>query len=119
MERRILTLVFLFMMCLTPISSKPLKLLARGTFQHGRMRMPVATRVSADYESGLMAINVQNYSGLAQINIYDADGMPVYSSNYTVTGTSTLTLSTENLDEGEYTITISLDNIVYSGDFEV
>ncbi len=45
--------------------------------------------------------------------------MPVYSSNYTVNGTSTLTLSTENLDEGEYTITISLDNIVYSGYIEV
>lgn len=119
MKRRITALALLFMMCLTPISSKPLKLLARGTFQHGRMRMPAATMVSADYESELMTVNVQNYSGLAQIIIYDADGMPVYSSSYTINGTSTLTLNTENLDEGEYTVTISLGSIVYSGDFEV
>ncbi len=43
----------------------------KGTTQHGGMRTPSITCVSADYENGLITVDVKGYTGGIQVLVSD------------------------------------------------
>lgn len=103
--------------CFTTAASRPVKLLAK-TFQHTRMRMPSATCVSADYDDGIITLSISAYTGNVQVYVYDSNGNIVAYACSAISGSGTLNINVDYLTEGDYTLSIALDNGTYSGKFQ-
>lgn len=118
MKKKILILLMLLASGISPIISRPIMIRARSTFQHRRMRAPSATRVSADYETGKLTLNVSAYTGNVQVYVSDSQGNVVgYTMNSVVNGGSVY-LDLGTLDEGGYTLDVVLRNATYVGQFD-
>ncbi|WP_223925511.1 DUF3244 domain-containing protein [Prevotella lacticifex] len=88
-----------------------------GTTHHGGMRMPSITRVSADYENGLITVDVKGYTGGIQVLVSDSQGNIVSSTMSSITNSGVVSLDLGALAEGDYTLYIVLGNTTYSGEF--
>lgn len=88
-----------------------------GSTQHGGMRTPSITRVSADYENGLITVDVKGYTGGVQVFVSDPQGNVVSSTMSSITNSGVVSLDLGALAEGDYTLYIVLGNTTYSGEF--
>lgn len=118
MRKKILILILLLVANMTPAISKQLELRAKTTRQKGYLRIPSATRVSADYENGIVTLYITAYTGNVQICIYDSEGNIVESESSFVSGSGTLTVDIDVFEETDYIITVALNDTVYYGRFE-
>lgn len=89
----------------------------KGTTQHGGMRTPSITRVFADYENGLITVDVKGYTGGVQVFVSDPQGNVVSSTMSSITNSGVVSLDLGALAEGDYTLYIVLGNTTYSGEF--
>lgn len=81
--------------------------------------MPSATHISADYDNGIITLNISAYTGNVQVYVYDSNGNVVAYDCTVISGSSTLTIEVGNLTEGEYTLYVVLDNASYNGQVQV
>lgn len=88
-----------------------------GTTHHGGMRMPSITCVSADYENGLITVDVKGYTGGVQVFVSDSQGNVVSSTMSSITS-GVVSLDLGALAEGGYSLNIILDNATYYGQFD-
>lgn len=119
MKKKIIILTLSLVSCLATATSRPIMIRARSTFQHTRMRMPSARHISADYENGIITLNISAYTGNVQVYVYDLDGSIVAYDYTTISGNGSLTINVGNMLEGDYIISVVLDNDTYSGEFQV
>ena len=89
-----------------------------GTTHHGGMRTPSITRVSADYENGLITIDVKGYTGGVQVFVSDSQGNIVSSTMSSITNSGVVSLDLGAIAEGDYSLNIILDNATYYGQFD-
>lgn len=107
-------------MCIAPVYSRHISIKAKGAFQRGAARVPSITSVVADYDDyDVVSVNLQKYTGMVWVYIYDTNGNIVGSSASQITGEGTVTLNVQDYPEGEYTIDIVLSNATYEGTFNV
>lgn len=99
------------------MTASPVVLRRRALFQHGSMRMPSTTQVEADYDNGTLTVNIQKYTGVVCVYIYDADGNVSETSFGNINGSGILTTNVSHLSTGEYSIDIVLSNNTYTGNF--
>lgn len=101
---------------LQPCNATGIDILKETTTHHGGMRMPSVTQVAADYEDGVITVDISRYTGSVQVYVYDTNSIVVGYNVSTISGSGTVTLDTSNLPQGDYTLCIILDNATYSGD---
>lgn len=112
--------IFLFLLMslvISPCQAAGINVKREATTPKGGMRMPSITRVSADYENGVVTVDISRYTGNVQVYVYDANGIAVDYTVSTISGIGTVALDAGILSEGEYTLYIVLDNTTYSGEF--
>lgn len=117
--KKIIILSFLF--ALMPLSDMATKIDIKtdGMYHQGGARMLSVRRVIADYDEGVVTVHLQNYFGIVQVYIYDAEGIIVGATSTLASGASSITTSIQSLNDGEYTLRIVLTNNSYSGTFDV
>ena len=81
-ELLILLLVFV---TLTPGNASGIGIQKKGTIQHKGVRMPSITQVEANYENGLITIEVKGYTDGAQAFVSDSQGNIVSSTMSSIT----------------------------------
>ena len=90
-----------------------------GTTHHGGMRMPSITCVSADYENGLITVDVKGYTGGVQVFVSDSQGNVIGYTISSIANGGSVSLDLGTLREGSYSLKIVLDNATYDGQFYV
>lgn len=114
-ELLILLLVFV---TLIPGNASGTNIRKESTAQNKGVRMPSITQVEANYENGLITIEVKGYTGGVQAFVSDSQGNVVgYTSSVTNSGVVTLNLGA--LAEGDYTLNIVMDSFTYYGQFSI
>lgn len=86
--------------------------------QHGSCRAPSMTKLVADYDDGIVTINVNEYTGSVQAYVTDPQGNVVGLTMSHITNSGYMTMDLGKLAQGNYTLTITLDNATYSGQFD-
>lgn len=109
----------LLTLTLTPIPCQSTEIDVKGheTISHGGARMPSATQLAADYEDGVITVDISRYTGSVQVYVYDTNSIVVGYNVSTISGSGTVTLDTSNLPQEDYTLCIVLDNVAYNGYF--
>lgn len=115
-ELLILLLVFV---TLIPGNASGIGIQKKGTIQHKGARMPSITQVEADYENGLITIEVKGYTGGVQAFVSDSQGTVVGYTISSVTNSGVVTLNLGALAEGDYTLNIVMDSFTYYGQFSI
>lgn len=77
--------------------------------------MPSITRVGADYENGTMTVNIQKYSGLVWVYIKDVSENVIKLSAANINENGMVEVDISNLDSGDYTIDVVLEDRTYTG----
>lgn len=111
--------ILLTFVILIPCSASGIDIRKEGTVQHGGMRMPSIKRVSADYENGLITIEVKGYTGGVQVFISDSQGNVIGYTISSIANGGSVSLDLGTLREGSYSLKIVLDNATYDGQFYV
>lgn len=106
MKKKILILLLLLASGISPIISRPIMIRARSTFQHRRMRVPSATRLSADYENGKLTLNVSAYTGNVQVYVSDSQGNVIGYTMASIVNGGIVTLDLGVIEEGSYTLDV-------------
>lgn len=106
MKKKILILFLLLASGISPIISRPIMIRARSTFQHRRMRVPSATRLSADYENGKLTLNVSAYTGNVQVYVSDSQGNVEGYTMASIVNGGIFTLDLGVIEEGSYTLDV-------------
>lgn len=114
-----LLILLLVFVTLIPSSASAIDIRKEGTVHQGGMRMPSLTRVSADYENGLITVDVKGYTGGVQVFVSDSQGNVVGYTISSVANNGIVTLNLGSLSEGDYTLNIVLDNATYYGQFDI
>lgn len=117
--KKIILLPIVALMCSISVIANPLVLRRRAMYQHGGMRMPSITQVSADYGNGFLTVNVQKYSGMVWVYIYDADGNVSGINVSNINGNGTIDTDVSSLPNGEYSIDIVISDNTYTGNFAI
>lgn len=100
-------------------TSDPIVLSSKGFNQQGRTHMPSLTKVSADYEDGIITLKIEKYTGYIRTYIYDRDGnIAGYVYSY-ISGNGLVTIDIANPIRGNYSLIIALDNKEYTGKFYI
>lgn len=81
--------------------------------------MPSTTQVEADYNNGTLTVNIQNYTGVVWVYIYDADGNAIEEIASNITGNGTVAPEINFLNKGDYTLSIVLSGATYEGSFQI
>lgn len=63
-----------------------------------------------------MTINVSKYTGVALIYIYSNNGNIVFSEAKNISGEGTVTINVQDLETGNYSLDIILNNSSYTGE---
>ncbi|GJG34989.1 DUF3244 domain-containing protein [Prevotella lacticifex] len=117
MKKFFVLIILTTIICTAQVAAKPIVLRKEGFFQHKGMRMPSSTLLYADIEEDVLTLNVSNYYGIVNVIVNNTQGANIFSANSFVEGKSTIVFNLPELSNGEYIITIELDNTVYSGRF--
>lgn len=117
--KKIILLPIVALMCSISMIANPVVLRRRAMYQHGGMRMPSITQVSADYENGFMTVNVQKYSGMVWIYIYDANGSVIGEDSTNIISDGSVTTEINPLKKGDYTLRVVLSDTIYEGTFKI
>ena len=115
MQKVILFLTMLLV--LSPCQANSINVKRNVIAHKGGMRMPSITRISADYENGLITVDVKGYTGGVQVFVSDSQGNVVSSTMSSITNSGVVSLDLGALAEGDYTLNIVLGNTTYSGEF--
>lgn len=119
MKRNLIILLLLIVSCSTTIA-RPISMKRMGlALQHGSMRMPSATQVSADYDNDIITINISAYTGNVQVYVYDSNGSVVAYDCSSISGSGTLNIDVNSLEGGNYSLYIVLGSVTYYGEFQV
>lgn len=112
--------IIIFALLLTTLSStaKDVKTYLNGTRQHGGARSVVPS-VMVDQEPESVTVEISRYCGEFAIYIYDEFGNAVSNKYGVAEGNASDVLNTEALPAGNYTLTIVLGDLVYSGEFYI
>lgn len=110
-------LFLLMLLVISPCQATGINVKREATTSKGSMRMPSITRVSADYENGLITVDVKGYTGGVQVFVSDPQGNVVSSTMSSITNSGVVSLDLGALAEGDYTLYIVLGNTTYSGEF--
>lgn len=86
-------------------------------FPKSGVRMPSVTRVTADYDAGIITLQVTGYTGSIQVYVYDSNGNVVSYDCSVISGRGAFSINVDNLTEGDYILSIVLDNATYNGEF--
>lgn len=119
MKTRFVTLVLLLGLFVGSASSRSVNLRERKHFQQGSMRMPFITQVTADYDDGVVTVDVSRYTGTVQLYVYDANNTIVNYAIATISGSGTVTMNIGDTPQGTYRLCIVLENAIYSGDLVI
>ena len=114
--------IFLFLLMLlvvSPCQATGINVKREATTSKGGMRMPFITQVTADYDDGVVTVDVSRYTGTVQLYVYDANNTIVNYAIATISGSGTVTMSVDNIPEGDYTLYIVLGNATYNGKFTI
>ena len=114
-----LIILLLVFVTLIPSCASAIDIRKEGTVHQGGMRTPSLTRVSADYENGIITIGVNGYTGGIQVLVSDSQGNVVSSTMSSITNSGVVSLDLGALAEGGYSLNIILDNATYYGQFDV
>lgn len=117
MKRKILFMLFLTLVSLCG-TAHSIDIVKENNGHDGGMKMPSITMVSADYEVGIVTVEVLKYSGNASVYVYDANGMLVGASSVSIISNGIISLDLMSPASNVYTLYIILDNAVYSGNFQ-
>ena len=82
--KKLLILLLVFV-TLIPGNASGIGIQKKGTIQHKGARMPSITQVEADYENGLITIEVKGYTGGVQAFVSDSQGNIVSSTMSSIT----------------------------------
>ena len=82
--KKLLILLLVFV-TLIPGNASGIGIQKKGTIQHKGVRMPSITQVEADYENGLITIEVKGYTGGVQAFVSDSQGNIVSSTMSSIT----------------------------------
>lgn len=115
--KKIILLSIVALMCCISVEANSVVLRRRALYQHGGMRMPSTTQVEADYEDGILIVNVQKYSGMAWVYIYDADGNVIEENTTNIIENGTVMTELNPLKKGVYTLSVVLNDATYEGAF--
>ena len=121
-----LIILLLVFVTLIPSCASAIDIRKEGTVHQGGMRTPSLTRVSADYENGIITIGVNGYTGIGvngytggiQVLVSDSQGNVVSSTMSSITNSGVVSLDLGTLAEGGYSLNIILDNATYYGQFD-
>lgn len=119
MRKKLLILALLLITGLLPASSYTIKLKNKGDLQNGSLRVPPTALISADYDEGEIAINISNFTGSAQVHLYDSNGNVVGNDSAEFMYDGTLTIEVGDLPNGNYTLNVVLGDITFYGEFQV
>ena len=110
--------LMLLTLILTPIPCQSTGIDVKGheTISHGGARMPSITQLTADYDDGVVTVDVSRYTGTVQLYVYDANNTIVNYAIATISGSGTVTMNIGDIPQGTYRLCIVLDNATYSGD---
>jgi len=113
--------LMLLTLILTPITCQSTEIDVKGheTISHGGARMPSSTQVAADYEGGVITVDITRYTGSVHVYVYDTNDKVVGYTVSTISGSGSVALDTGILPEGDYTLYIVLGNTTYSGEFKL
>ena len=78
-----LLIFLLVLVTLIPSCASAIDIRKEGTVQQGGMRTPSLTRVSADYENGIITIGVNGYTGGIQVLVSDFQDNNVHGKEWT------------------------------------
>jgi hypothetical protein len=110
-------LFLLMLLVISPCQANSINVKREATTSKGSMRTPSITRVFADYENGLITVDVKGYTGGVQVFVSDPQGNVVSSTMSSITNSGVVSLDLGALAEGDYTLYIVLGNTTYSGEF--
>lgn len=111
--------LLLALLIFSPCMATEINVKRKTTIQSGGMRMPSITRVMADYQNGVVTLNVIGYTGTVQVYVSDPQGNVVGYTQTAVSGNGTVTLHIDPVTSGYYFLNIVLDNATYYGQFYV
>ena len=104
---------------LLPSMATQVNVRTKSTLPRGGARMPSITQVDADYANGLLTVNIQKYSGVALLYIYDADGSIIGENATNIISDGSVTAEVNPLKKGVYTLSVVLSDTIYEGTFEI
>jgi len=107
MKKPFIVSLMLLTLTLTPIPCQSTEIDVKGheTTSHSGARIPSATQVTADYEGGVIAVDISRYTSSVQVYVYDTNGIVVGYTVSTISGSGTVALDAGILPEGDYTLT--------------
>lgn len=117
--KKITLLSIVALICSFNVVANPVVLRRRALYQHGSMRMPSITQVTAECEDGILTVNIQKYSGIALLYIIDSDGNVIEENTINIIGDGTVTTEVNFPQKGVYTLSIVLRDAVYEGSFQI
>ncbi len=107
------------LLVISPCQATGINVKREATTSKGGMRMPSATQIAADYDDGVITVDVSRYIGTVQLYVYDANNTVVGYAVDTISGSGTVTMNIGGTPQGTYRLCIVLDNATYSGDFSI
>ena len=107
------------LLVISPCQATGINVQREATTSKGGMRMPFITQVTADYDDGVVTVDVSRYTGTVQLYVYDANNTVVGYAVDTISGSGTVTMNIGDTPQGTYRLCIVLDNATYSGDFSI
>lgn len=107
------------LLVISPCQATGINVKREATTSKGGMRMPSATQIAADYDDGVITVDVSRYIGTVQLYVYDANNTVVGYAVDTISGSGTVTMNICDTPQGTYRLCIVLDNATYSGDFSI
>ena len=107
------------LLVISPCQATGINVKREATTSKGGMRMPSATQIAADYDDGVITVDVSRYTGTVQLYVYDANNTVVGYAVDTISGSGTVTMNIGEMPQGTYRLCIVLDNATYSGDFSI
>ena len=114
-----LIVLLLMLVAFVPCNAIGIDLHEDNFSHHGGARIPASTRLSADYEDGIVTLKITGYIGTVQVYVYDAQGNIVGCTMDSVTNSGVVALNLGLLQNGSYTLFIKLCNTAYYGLFDV
>lgn len=117
--KKVILLSIVALVCSISVVANSVVLRRRAMYQHGGMRMPSVTQVEADFENGFLTVNVQKYSGMIWVYIYDADGSIIGENATNIISDGSVTAEVNPLKKGVYTLSVVLNDTIYEGTFEI
>ena len=106
-------------LAILPSMATQINVRTKATLPRGGARMPSITQVSADYENGFLTVNVQKYSGMVWVYIYDADGNVIGENAANIISYGSVMTDITPLKKGDYTLRIVLGDTIYEGTFNI